>query len=396
MKKYVFFVCISFICLFFVSCFSLNTKPILLIQTTSQNSVYRIKVENYINLSIPNKIMSFVFENEFSDISKIELLIYDNGNFNSNECLVTLSSEIGPFLIGLDNVKRINNGFIKIKIPKENLGKYNALVIAEKSKERIELRKLCQNPKSNLNKTLLYIQGTNPIPENNFSISLRPALEYLYPEYKNIYFYLYNMGFGIEHKVHDLAKSIKEKCDDNIRFDVIAESQGALVVRSMMLDYPELDKRIDKFISLCGPNEGVFIANDNFIADLISPFFIKSSTTKKDIYYSKHLIEALNKLTFKLMPELVDMREGSPFITELNSKMNESIANRLYLIGGTFIPKNEALGDLFAKKSSLMFESCELISDDRKFIYPYMFHPQVMFDKGVALRMHELLVGGVN
>ncbi len=340
--------------------------------------------------------MSFVFENEFSDISKIELLIYDNGNFNSNECLVTLSSEIGPFLIGLDNVKRINNGFIKIKIPKENLGKYNALVIAEKSKERIELRKLCQNPKSNLNKTLLYIQGTNPIPENNFSISLRPALEYLYPEYKNIYFYLYNMGFGIEHKVHDLAKSIKEKCDDNIRFDVIAESQGALVVRSMMLDYPELDKRIDKFISLCGPNEGVFIANDNFIADLISPFFIKSSTTKKDIYYSKHLIEALNKLTFKLMPELVDMREGSPFITELNSKMNESIANRLYLIGGTFIPKNEALGDLFAKKSSLMFESCELISDDRKFIYPYMFHPQVMFDKGVALRMHELLVGGVN
>ncbi len=257
MKKYVFFVCIIFICLSFGSCFSLNTKPILLIQTTSKNSVYRIKVENYINLSIPNRIMSFVFENELltektetADISDIELLIYDNGNFNANECVVTYSSEIGTTLIDLDNVNRINNGFIKINIPKENLGKHNALVVAEKSKERIELRKFCQNPQSNLNKTLLYIQGTNPIPENNFSISLRPAIEYLYPEYKNIYFYLYNMGFDIEHKVHDLAKSIKEKCDDNIRFDIIAESQGALVVRSMLLNYPELNERIDEFIAL--------------------------------------------------------------------------------------------------------------------------------------------------
>ncbi len=43
-----------------------------------------------------------------------------------------------------------------------------------------------------------------------------------------------------------------------------------------------------------------------------------------------------------------------------------------------------------------MFETCKLISDNRRFIYPNMFHPQVMFDKGVAIKMYELLVGEVD
>lgn len=399
MKKLIYFVYIIFACLVFLSCFSINTPPILHIESASKNASYTIEMENYINAFIPNKIMSFVFENDLdenvlSHISNIEIIVKDMQNFSKNECIMSYSSEKGTTLLDLKNIKRLKKNFIKITLPKKYLGKYNAVIIAEKSKEIIELRKVCQNNKGgNLDKTLLYLQGTNPIPENDFSISLRPALKYLYPEYNNIYFYLYNMGFDIEHKVHNLAKSIKEQCNPDTRFDIIAESQGVLVTRSMLLQYPELNKRVDKFISLCGPNEGVYIANNNFIADLIKPYLMKSSTKIKDKYFYGQIILALNMLVFELFPELIDMREEGSFIKDLNSKMNKNTADRLYLIGGTFIPRNEPLGDLFARKSSLMFENCELIPDDRRFIYPYMIHPQVMFDKGVALKMHEILTG---
>ncbi|MFW5799539.1 MAG: hypothetical protein ACOCV8_01890 [Spirochaetota bacterium] len=377
-----------------------NTQVRIDEKSANKNNVTNIKSELLTKSDIPSKMLSFVSVLENNEKIKeqneyIDYLIKDYNYLNLDRSKVVFSSRLNIYTPEKNNITRINSNYLKIRIPTKYCGKYSAFFLGEKIDPMPRFEILFKNNKVVKNKYFLYIQGTNPIVETKESIAQRPVINLLSNHYKKGYVYLYYMGANIDYKTEQLyqyIKDLKKEIPEDAMIDVIGESQGALIGRALLTYYPELQNSVNKFISLCGPNEGSYIANDYYIANMLEKYIFSSTKYKTTKKLYLNWINALNSLVFLLMPELIDLREGSDFLTKLNKNMSKEIADKMYFIAGTLFPENENWGDLIVKPSSALFYSCNYVKEDRRFLYPYNIHAQVIMSPQVAIQMYNILI----
>jgi len=387
LKKILIFVLTFFT---FIGCYTTDNESLLIFK--SEDNLSKIKAESFLITDFPFKAMSFVSINNLNEIShntKITYSINDYGFIDFEKIVVVHSFDENSTFIDKANISRVNENQLQININNEYVGKYNSLFVGQYNEEGIDFKLLNHNKYVKKDKYLIYVQGTTPVPESDMTISMRPIFPLVSEHYKKIYFFSYNMGFPIKYKVPILAQYIIDNIPVDAELDIIGESQGTLITRCIMYEYPEIKGRIRKFISLCGPNEGVVIANENFVLNILNYVIDISYEEDKELY--RTIVNGINMIAFELLPELVDMRENSNFIAELNSKMTKEIADKMYFFAGNLDPGTN-FGDLIARKSSALYESCNFISNDRRFEYSYLSHPQAIFSYDIALKICEILL----
>ena len=104
-----------------------------------------------------------------------------------------------------------------------------------------------------------------------------------------------------------------------------------------------------------------------------------------------YLVEAIDNIVFRIYPELLQMRENSEFIKNINKNLTKEIADKMYLIAANLKPETN-FGDLMARVSSeLLMSRSDIIPDSRKFIINFMNHAQAIFSKTAAKIMYKIL-----
>ncbi len=372
------------------NCSTFNNEYIF-IQSSNFDEIL-VESENLISISFPFKTMIFAFSCNYKsnkDYENIDIYIKDYNFLNQEATIATITNKNQIIEIEESMIDRVDDDFIRIKNINKSLAENNSIILAQRPRELIRFSEIYSRKNLNNNRYFIYVQGTNPVIETVESIRLRPIVDMVRENYVISYAFLYNLGFSIHEKSEKLAEFIKNNIPEDAVIDIIGESQGALVTRNMMMNNSDIKNQIRKFISLCGVNEGAYLANEYFVADILREVGKLNSNKDSNIY--NNIVNGIDNITFRIYPELLEMREGSDFISYLNENLTEDIASKMYFIAANFRPETD-FGDLMARVSSeLLMSRSDLISDKQRFIIPFMFHAQAIFSKYAAEIMYKIL-----